>query len=315
MQAGTTMTLQAGAKLGTYAIDDLIGRGGMGEVYRARDLARHRFVALKVLSPDITTQGPQFARFQREARTGALLNHPNIATVYDVGSEQGVPFVVSELLHGTTLRGRLGRGPLGPQLAVRFGRQIASGLAAAHEVGVAHRDLKPENIFITAEDRVKIMDFGLARYWPEALELLQSGDGAASQTDAALARIAYLSPEQVRGEEADDRSDIFSLGAILYEMIAGAVPFRGHSTIETLNAILNDEPRPPGSGTEDIGRDLDRTIRHCLAKDPADRFQSARDLAFNLDLAEPAPRSDRMPTVPPPSSPQRGLLHAVMRLF
>ena len=213
--------VQAGATLGAYVIDELIGRDGRGRVYRARDTRLNRLVALKIVSPALAAKGARFARFQREARTGALLNHPNIATVLDLGCEDGVPFVVSELLRGTTLRRLIERGPLGVGLAVDYARQVASGLAAAHQVGVPHRDLRPENIFVTADGCVKILDFGLAKNQLEALELLQADDSNPSEVAAVLRRISYLSPEQVRGEEAGDHSDIFSLGVILYEMLSG----------------------------------------------------------------------------------------------
>ena len=308
------MMLQAGARLGPYAIDDLIGRGGMGEVYRARDTRLNRFVAVKVLSPDVATHAPQFARFEREARTGALLNHPNIVTVYDVGAEQGVPFVVSELLQGSTLRARLASGALPAKVAVHYARQVASGLAAAHELGVVHRDIKPENIFVTREGRVKILDFGLAKWRLEALELLQAGGSVSTQPGVILGTISYMSPEQVRGEEADQRSDIFSLGVMLYEMLSGKVPFRGASAIETLNAILHEEPRALCSDKGTVGWELDRVVRHCLEKDPAERFQSARDLDFNLELDGTAAHETTERTVPLPS-PHRWLLQAVMRLL
>jgi len=308
------MTLQAGARLGPYAIDDLIGRGGMGQVYRARDTRLNRFVAVKVLSPDVATHAPQFARFEREARTGALLNHPNIVTVYDVGAEQGVPFVVSELLQGSTLRGRLADGALAPKVAVHYARQVASGLAAAHELGVVHRDIRPENIFVTREGRVKILDFGLAKWRLEALELLQAGDSVSTQPGVILGTISYMSPEQVRGEEADQRSDIFSLGVMLYEMLSGKVPFRGASAIETLNAILHAAPRALSADKGAIGWELDRVVRHCLEKDPAERFQSARDLDFNLELAGTAAHETTERMVPLPA-PHRRLLQTVMRLL
>lgn len=308
------MTLQAGATLGPYVIDDLLGRGGRGEVYRAQDRRLSRFVALKVLSPDLTMHGPQFARFQREARTGALLNHPHIANVLDVGCERGIPFVATELLHGETLRARLRHGALPACTAVRYARQITNGLAAAHEMGVAHRDLKPENIFITTDDRVKILDFGLAKCWFEALELLQADVSGSGGAGVVLEQIVYMSPEQVRGDDADDRSDIFSLGVMLYEMLSGAVPFRGRTTIETLNAILNEEPRPLWSQSADISRELDRAVRRCLAKDRADRFQSVRDVEFNLEVSGPSPAT-ALPLPAAPASAQRQMLQTVMRLF
>jgi len=296
-----------GVKLGVYVIDELIGRDGRGQVYRARDTQANRLVALKIVSPTLAVKGARFARFQREARTGALLNHPNIATVLDLGCDDGVPFVVSELLRGTTLRRLIERAPLGVGLAVDYARQVSRGLAAAHQVGVPHRDLRPENIFVTAEGCVKILDFGLAKNQLEALELLQADDSSPSEVAAVLRRISYLSPEQVRGEEAGDHSDLFSLGVILYEMLSGALPFTGHSTIDTLNSILSDEPRPLDLGDGDVGRELNRVVRRCLEKDPADRFQSAGDLLVNLELAVAA-AARGVPPVPPVASTNR-LLH------
>ncbi|MGE5603857.1 MAG: serine/threonine-protein kinase [Nitrososphaerales archaeon] len=302
------MTLKAGKKVGPYTIEALVGRGEAGEVYLARDGRRRRFAALKVLSPDIAAQPRQFAQLQREARTGALLNHPNIATVFDVGCDEGVPYVVSELLRGRTLRARMGRGPLAPRVAVRLGRQIASGLAAAHDAGVAHRDLKPENVFIAAWDRVKIVDFGSAKCWFEALELLQAEDASSGGL------VGYMSPEQVRGGEGDHRSDIFSLGAMLYEMLSGTAPFRRRTTIETLNAVLNDEPLPLDVSGK-IGRDLARIVRRCLAKDPAERYQSARDVEKDLEAACPSSRETAGTLLGAHVLRPLSLLTTVMRLF
>ena len=311
------MTLAPGSQLGPYQVEHLIGRGGMGEVYRARDTRLDRKVALKVLSPSSTTDSERLARFAREARTGALLNHPNIVSVYDVGSHEGMPFVVSELLHGETLRERLapaGRAsdnpetrapgvgprrreqggapralkkdgtPLPVRQAVKYALQIARGVVAAHQQGVVHRDLKPENLFITEEGRVKILDFGLAKYRTEALEALHQDPAVSTQPGVLMGTVGYMSPEQVRGLTVDHRSDIFSFGIILYEMISGAAPFKGESAVETLNAILKDDPPSLRHGDGKISAELDRVIRHCLEKDPGMRFQSARDLVFALEL-------------------------------
>ena len=258
------MTLAAGSQLGPYQVESLIARGGMGEVYRARDTRLDRQVALKVLSPSSATDAERLTRFAREARAGALLNHPNIVSVYDVGSHEGMPFVVSELLHGGTLRERMKAGALPATVAVKYGLQVARGVVAAHEHGVVHRDLKPENIFITQDDRVKILDFGLAKYRTEALEALQQDPSFSTQPGVLLGTVGYMSPEQVRGLPLDCRSDIFSLGVILYEMVSGAAPFKGDSAVEKLNAILKDDPPCLRHGDAKISAELDRLIRHCL---------------------------------------------------
>jgi serine/threonine protein kinase len=278
------MTCQAGSTIGTYVIDYLLGRGTSGDVYRARDRQLGRAVALKVLSPDLAAHGEHFARFRREARTGALLNHPNIAHVFDVGCERGIPFVASELLHGTTLRTLMNEGPLPIHVGVRYAADMANGLAAAHDIGVSHRDLTPENIFITHAGEVKILDFGLAKSWFESLEVFQADATHSMPATAVIGALAYLSPEQVRGEEADDRSDIFSLGVIAYEMLRGVLPFTRATPIETLQAIVNDAPGLP-AGTRRISPGLDRVIRRCLAKERAQRFQSMRDVRFNFEAS------------------------------
>jgi len=285
------MNVTTGSQLGPYQVEDLIGKGGMGEVYRAHDTRLDRDVALKVLAPSLPATEEHYARFAREARTGALINHPNIVTVYDVGSHDGTPFVVSELLQGETLRARLKDGALKIDLALHFARQVTDGLVAAHQLGVVHRDLKPENIFIAQGERVKILDFGLAKCRQQAIELLQN-PSASTRPGTLMGTVGYMSPEQIRGKELDERSDLFSLGVILYEMLSGNPPFHGDSAIETLGAILKDEAPGLRPG-HDVPAELERVIRHCLEKDREDRFQSARDLQFNLDLAAWAPRGAR----------------------
>jgi eukaryotic-like serine/threonine-protein kinase len=275
--------LGAGSQLGPYEVESLIAKGGMGEVYRARDTRLDRKVALKVLSPGATTDSERLMRFAREARTGALLNHPNIVVVYDVGSQEGAPFVVSELLHGETVRERMKDGALPARVAVKYALQVARGLGAAHKQGIVHRDLKPENIFITEDDRVKILDFGLAKYRAEALEALQDST-ISTQPGVLLGTVGYMSPEQARGLPIDHRSDIFSLGVILYEMVSGAAPFTGESAVETLNAILKDDPPCLRHGVGKVSAELDRVIRRCLEKNPEMRFQSVGDLAFAFEL-------------------------------
>jgi eukaryotic-like serine/threonine-protein kinase len=264
-------SLAPGTRLGRYEIVALVGAGGMGEVYRARDPQLDRDVGIKVLPRHGGISGEQLARFGREARAAAMLNHPNILTVFDVGIDRDIPFVVSELLEGETLRARMKREPLSVDQATGMAMQIASGLAAAHDKGIIHRDLKPDNLFITSDGVVKILDFGLAK------QTVRRVDSASAITDhgAIMGTAGYMSPEQVRGEEARARSDIFSFGAVLYEMLAGERAFTGASAVETMNAVLTTVPRalpalPPALGT---------VIARCLAANPADRFASARDVS------------------------------------
>jgi serine/threonine protein kinase len=297
--------LDAGFRLGPYEVDSLIASGGMGSVYRARDTRLNRPVALKVLAPSVTTDVVRLARFAQEARTTARLNHPNIVAVYDVGSEHGIPYVVSELLRGETLRGRLKDGALPVRVAVGYAVDIARGLVAAHDLGVVHRDLKPENIFIMDDERVKILDFGLAKCRNETLGIPTQNASESTQPGTILGTVGYMSPEQVRGAATDSRSDIFSLGVILHEMLAGVAPFRGESAIETLHAILKDDA-PALPNREGLSPELEHMIRHCLEKAPGARFQSARDLAFVLEFALRSPQRQ-----PPRARPTRRLLQSL----
>ena len=300
--------LDPGSRLGPYEVDSLIAAGGMGSVYRARDTRLNRPVALKVLAPSVTTDVGRLARFEQEARTTALLNHPNIVAVYDVGTERGIPFVVSELLRGQTLRGRLTHGALPVSVAIRYAIDVTRGLVAAHDLNVVHRDLKPENIFITDEGRVKILDFGLAKCRNETLGIPALSSSESTQPGTILGTVGYMSPEQVRGVATDARADIFSLGVILHEMIAGRAPFVRESAIETLYAILKDDG-PPLPQREGVSPELEHVIRHCLEKTPGARFQSARDLAFVLGLAL------RSPQRPQPRRPTRRLLESIFAFF
>jgi Tol biopolymer transport system component len=281
----TFMSYNPGARLGPYEIIAPLGAGGMGEVYRANDPRLGREVAIKVL-PEATAKNPEaLARFERETKVVAALSHPNILALHDIGQENGIAFAVMELLQGETLRTRLHAGTPSLRKTLDWARQIAEGLAAAHEKGIVHRDLKPENLFITHDGRVKILDFGLAKvqephYAPEA------GDNSPTHSvstgpGVVMGTVGYMSPEQVRGEPADHRSDIFSFGAVLYEMASGRRAFKGNSAIETMNAILKEEP-PELSLSMPIAPALERIIRHCLEKNPVQRFQSASDLAFDL---------------------------------
>ena len=275
------MPLAAGSRLGTYEIVSRIGAGGMGEVYRARDLKLARDVAIKVL-PEATAADPlALARFEHEARAVAALSHSNILAIHDFGSEAGVAFAVMELLEGETLRQRLDRGPIPLRRAVEIARGIALGLAAAHQKGIIHRDLKPENLFLTKDGAVKILDFGLARSTPR-LGAADSTLTGRTEPGALLGTVGYMSPEQVRGEPADDRSDIFSFGTVLYEMFSGLRAFKGDTSVETMNAILREEPPPLSDSGRPIPPALERLVGHCLEKEPEDRFQSSRDLAFDI---------------------------------
>ena len=295
------MSLATGSHLGPYEVEHIIASGGMGEVYRARDTRLNRSVALKVLSPSFTTDADRLARFAQEARTMALLNHPNIVAVYDVGSQSGLPFVVSELLHGATLRRRLREGALSVRAALAYALEIAGGLVAAHGVGVVHRDLKPENVFLTRDNRVKILDFGLAKCRHETLGPPTSDSAKSTQPGVLLGTVGYMSPEQVRGHTTDHRSDIFSVGVMLHEMISGAAPFRGDSAIETMYAILREETPSLQDHAGSVPEEVEEVVGHCLEKNPDDRFQSATDLAFALQLvrrftpaARPRNRSHRL---------------------
>jgi eukaryotic-like serine/threonine-protein kinase len=282
------MAITAGAQFGHYRILRLLGAGGMGEVYRAHDARLDREVAIKVLPTDFASDGDRVRRFEQEARATSALNHPNILTVYDTGTHDGSSFIVAELLEGEELRGRLNDGAIPQRKVVEYAQQIVAGLSAAHERGIVHRDLKPENIFITTDDRVKILDFGLAKLKPSAL-----ADGV--DTEAAtrkpltnpgviMGTVGYMSPEQVRGAAADHRSDIFSFGVILYEMLSGQKPFAGDSVVELLNSILKDDaPELDGDGARRVSPALEKIMRRCLEKRPEHRFHSAHDLGFALE--------------------------------
>lgn len=277
--------INTGTKLGPYQIQSPLGAGGMGEVYRARDSRLGRDVAIKVLPKSFSADADRLRRFAQECRATAALNHPNILSIFDIGEDGAAPYVVSELLEGETLRERLREGPIPQRKAIDYARQIANGLAAAHKKGITHRDLKPENLFITTDGRVKILDFGLAKLTHPEVD--DSGDAPTQQiaTDAGtvMGTVGYMAPEQVRGKAADSRSDIFAFGAILYEMLSGKRAFHGDSPVDTMSAILKEEPPDLAETNRNISSALERVVRHCLEKNPAERFQSARDLAFNLD--------------------------------
>jgi tetratricopeptide (TPR) repeat protein len=279
--------LASGTALGPYRILAPLGIGGMGEVYRAHDTRLDRDVAVKVILTELARDPDRIRRFEQEARTAGALNHPNVCTILDVGTHGGSPFVVMELLEGETLRERLNAGPVPARKAIDYAAQASRGLAAAHEKGVVHRDLKPENLFVTRDGRVKVLDFGIAKLTcpevPAAEE--QPGTITDTATVAILGTAGYMAPEQVLGKTADARSDLFALGSILFELLTGMRAFRGASSIETLHAILNDEPPPLAASGREIPPALEAIVRHCLEKSPEERFQSARDLAFHLEAA------------------------------
>jgi TolB-like protein/Flp pilus assembly protein TadD len=281
------MTIATGSRLGPYEILGQIGAGGMGEVYRAKDPRLGRDVAIKVLPASFSQDADRLRRFEQEARAAGVLNHPNITAVYDIGTHEDAPYVVQELLEGETLRTALSGGKLPQRKAIDYALQIAHGLAAAHEKGIVHRDLKPENIFVTRDGRVKILDFGLAK-----LTRPETGGSPPTQAPTATAgtelgvvmgTVGYMSPEQVRGQPADPRSDIFSFGAILYEMFSGERAFRGDSAADTMSAILMKDPPDLSQTSRDIAPGLERVVRHCLEKNSEQRFHSAHDLAFDLE--------------------------------
>ena len=279
------MTLTSGTKLGPYEIVSPLGAGGMGEVYRARDPRLKREVAIKVLPQAFSLDAERLRRFEQEALATAALNHPNILAVFDIGTNEGSPYVVSELLEGETLRERLRNGSIAVRKAVDYALQIAHGLAAAHEKGIIHRDLKPDNIFLTKDGRVKILDFGLAK-----LTQPESGDHTslptmthATEAGVVMGTAGYMSPEQVRGAAVDARSDIFSFGVILYEMLSGKRAFHRDTAADTMSAILKEEPPDLSATNRNVSPSLDRILQHCLEKNPEQRFHSARDVAFDLD--------------------------------
>ncbi|HEX7552127.1 MAG TPA: serine/threonine-protein kinase, partial [Geothrix sp.] len=284
------MSLQPGIRLGPYEILSPLGAGGMGEVWKARDTRLDRFVAVKVLPEHLAKSPESLARFEREAKAVAALNHPNITGIFDIGNTDGVAFVAMELLEGESLRTRLEQGPLTPKKATELAIQMAQGLAAAHEKGVVHRDLKPDNLWITKEGRLKILDFGLAKQLPTMgvgsdsfvpTAAIQAGHN--TEQGMILGTLGYMSPEQVRGKAVDARSDLFSFGVVLFEMLTGKRAFARDTASDTMAAILRDDPPEIEGTSRPIPLALRRIIDHCLEKAPARRFQDARDVAFALE--------------------------------
>jgi Tol biopolymer transport system component len=288
------MSLTPSARLGPYEIVGPLGAGGMGEVYRARDDRLGREVAIKILPASFAQDADRLRRFEHEARAVAALNHPNILAIHDIGTANGAPYLVTELLEGESLNARLRIGVLPLRKALEVASQAARGVAAAHDKGIVHRDLKPANLFLTEDGRVKILDFGLAKLASnedtnksESLTLTQA-ESAGTEPGMVLGTVGYMSPEQVRGKLADTRSDIFSLGTILYEMLSGKRAFQRDSTADTMAAILNEDPAELCGEGKKIPPAVERIVRHCLEKNPAERFQSARDLAFDLETVSGA---------------------------
>src|SRR5437879_12307818 len=280
-------TISPNTIIGQYSLAAKIGGGGMGEVCRARDTNLGRDVAIKVLPAAFSADADRLRRFEQEAQAAGALNHPNILVIHHIGIHDGAPYIGSELLEGATLRDRMAGSALPQRKAIDYALQIARGLAAAHEKGIVHRDIKPDNVFITNDGRVKILDFGLAK-------LIGAVDATQAQTDVPTRKVntdpgrvmgtmGYMSPEQLKGQPADHRSDIFSFGAILYEMLSGKRAFRGDSMAETMSAILREDPPDLSETNKTISPALERVVRHCLEKNPAERFHSARDLAFAIE--------------------------------
>lgn len=277
------MPIAVGTKIGGYEVLGLVGSGGMGEVYRAGDPVLKREVAIKILPGSVAQDEDRLRRFEQEGQAAATLNHPNILTVYQFGSFDGSPYLVSELLEGATLRHSMERGPLAVRKALDYGIQIARGLAAAHDKGIVHRDLKPENLFLTKDGRIKILDFGLAKLTQPVPDALAPTRTHTTDPGMVMGTAGYMSPEQVRGKAVDHRADIFAFGAILYEMLAGKRAFQRSTQVETMTAILNDEPAGISQIAPATPPGLQRVVHRCLEKSPEQRFQSASDLAFALE--------------------------------
>jgi hypothetical protein len=280
------MPLSPGARLGGYEVLSLIGAGGMGEVYRARDTRLNRDVALKILPPQTAGSPTAFARFERKAQAVAALSHPNILAVHDFGRTDEAAYVVFELLQGATLRERLAGGPLPVRKAIDYARQVADGLAAAHARGIAHRDIKPDNLFVTDDGRVKILDFGLAQTGSVAAEgahTIALTQAPITDAGTVLGTVGYMAPEQVRGLGVDHRADLFALGCVLYEMCTGQRAFKGATPADTMTAVLSNDPPELSLSGQPTPPALDRIVRRCLEKQPTERFQSARDLSFALE--------------------------------
>jgi Tol biopolymer transport system component len=292
------MAMIAGTEIGPYEVLSPLGAGGMGEVWRAKDTRLNREVAIKVLPATFANDADRLRRFEQEALATSALNHPNILTVYDIGTHDGSPYLVSELLEGEELRDQLHRGPIALRKAIEYATQIAGGLAAAHAKAIVHRDLKPENIFVTTDGRVKILDFGLAKLRSQAPSTASGSDvqtqKAITDPGVVMGTVGYMSPEQVRGQDADHRADIFSFGAILHEMLTGRRAFLRETMAETMTAILREEPEEITQVNSKAPPQLERIVSRCLEKKPERRFQSTSDLCFAIEaLSAPSTTSGR----------------------
>lgn len=278
------MPFAPGTRFGPYEIISTLGAGGMGEVYRARDTRLGREVAIKILPTELSSSQDRLNRFEQEAYSASSLNHPNIITIHDIGSEDSTRYIAMELVDGKTLRELISTGPIASRKAISIATQLAEGLAKAHSAGIIHRDLKPENVMITKDGFVKILDFGLAKLFTadkqEGVSSLQTAAG--TNAGIILGTIGYMSPEQASGEQVDFRSDQFSLGSILYEMVTGQRAFQKKTTVETMAAIINQDPQPIASINPQVPAPIRWFIERCLAKDPADRFASTDDLSRDL---------------------------------
>jgi eukaryotic-like serine/threonine-protein kinase len=294
------MLLTAGRKLGPYEILGPLGAGGMGEVYRARDELLGRDVAIKILPSFVSSDPEKLRRFEQEARAAATLNHSNILAIFQMSTCDGVPYLVSELLQGETLRELLQARPLPVRKALDYGEQILRGLAAAHEHRIVHRDLKPENIFVTHDGRVKILDFGLAKLTRSTdVGLVETATiGTQTEPGVVMGTVGYMSPEQVKGLAADHRSDLFSFAAILYEMLTGKRAFQRATSAETMAAILKEDPPVLSEVTANLSPGLERIVHRCLEKSPDQRFQSASDLAFAIGTVSSANSSSSISVKP-----------------